>query len=89
MQKLAFVLTTVLVTGFASFASSVPAKAGDYPWCAQGRSLGYPGDCSYQTYNQCLASVSGRDLYCGVNPRVAFAQDPRGRRVYRDPYRQW
>jgi Protein of unknown function (DUF3551) len=89
MRKFGLMMMTVLATGFATFASSVPAKAYDYPWCTQGRSLGYPGDCSYQTYAQCMASASGRALFCGINPRVAFAQDWRARRVYRDPYPQW
>ncbi len=89
MRKLGFMMMTVLATGFATFTSSVPAKAYDYPWCTQGRSVGYPGDCSYQSYAQCMASASGRNLYCGVNPRAAFAQEPRGRRIYRAPYRQW
>jgi hypothetical protein len=89
MRKFGFVVTTMLATGLATFASSLPAEAYDYPWCTQGRGVGYPGDCSYQTYNQCLASASGRNLYCGVNPRFAFAQEPRGRRIYRAPYPQW
>lgn len=89
MRKLGFVVMTVLATGFAIFASSGPARAYDYPWCAQGRGFGWPGDCSYQTYAQCMASASGRDLYCNINPRAAFAREPRGRRVYRDPYGQW
>ena len=89
MRKLGFAMITVLATGFATFAGAVPAMAYDYPWCAQGRGFGYPGDCSYQTYGQCMASASGRNLYCGINPRVAFAQYPRSRQVYRDPYHQW
>jgi hypothetical protein len=89
MRKLGFVMMTVLAAGFATFASSAPARADDYPWCTQGRSVGYPGDCSYQTYAQCMASASGRNLYCGINPRVAFAQEQRGQRVYRNPYPQW
>jgi hypothetical protein len=89
MRKLGFVVVAMLATGFATFASSMPAKAGDYPWCTQGRSVGYPGDCSYQTYAQCMASASGRNLYCGINPRFAFAQELRGRRVHRNPYPQW
>jgi len=54
-------------------ATSGPAAAHDYPWCAQGKGVGVPGDCSYQTYGQCMASASGRNLYCNVNPRVASA----------------
>jgi hypothetical protein len=87
MRKPGFVMMTVLATGFAIFASSVPAKAE--PWCAQGRDFGYPGDCSYQTYGQCMASASGRYVYCGVNPRFAYAQAARGRQVYRGPHPQW
>ena len=89
MRKFGFVVITVLVTGVASLANPTPAKASDYPWCTQGRSVGYPGDCSYQTYGQCSAAASGRALSCGINPRVAFGQEPRGRRVYRNPYREW
>ncbi|WOH69916.1 DUF3551 domain-containing protein [Bradyrhizobium sp. BWA-3-5] len=51
-------------------AAAAPATA--YPWCVQGRDMGYPGDCSYETYEQCLASASGRVAFCGINPRVAF-----------------
>ena len=89
MRKLMLAMLAVATAGVGSIASSVPAAAYDYPWCTQGRSLGYPGDCSYQTYAQCMASASGRALFCGINPRVAFAQGWPGRRVYRDPYPQW
>ena len=66
-------------------AGTAPAAAAyDYPYCAQGRGIGFPGDCSYQTYGQCMASASGRGLACNVNPRAALNQQPRRGRVYRD-----
>jgi hypothetical protein len=65
-------------------ASPTPAAAYDYPYCAQGRGVGIPGDCSYRTYGQCMAAASGRSLYCNVNPRAALNQQPRRGRVYRD-----
>lgn len=69
----------------ASVAGSTPAAAYDYPYCLQGRGIGVPGECAYATYEQCLASASGRALYCNINPRVAFGQLPQRRmRVYRD-----
>jgi hypothetical protein len=72
--------TLVLVAaGATTIAGSGPAAAFDYPYCAQGRGVGVPGDCSYTSYGQCMASASGRDLYCNINPRVAFRQAPRGR----------
>ncbi|WGR94535.1 DUF3551 domain-containing protein [Bradyrhizobium sp. ISRA443] len=72
----------VMLTGIASI-SPASADAYDYPWCAQGPSLGYPGECAYRTYEQCLASVSGRYLYCGENPRFLFREPPEPRRYYR------
>jgi hypothetical protein len=72
--------TLVLVAaGATTIAGTGPAAAVDYPYCVQGRGVGVPGDCSYTSYGQCMASASGRGLYCNVNPRVAFRQAPRGR----------
>ena len=65
-------------------AGTAPAAAYDYPYCVQGRGIGIPGDCSYRTYNQCMASAAGRGVYCNVNPRAALNQQPRRGRVYRD-----
>ncbi len=47
------------------------------PWCAAlgGRDGG--NDCSYYTFEQCMATARGLGGYCSPNPRVAF-----------DPYRQ-
>jgi hypothetical protein len=73
----------------SSLAHVTPVVARDYPWCAQGGELDYPGECAYQTYEQCLASVSGRLLYCGGNPRLGYGlppqPQPRPRRHVRHP----
>ncbi|MFL6838478.1 MAG: DUF3551 domain-containing protein [Bradyrhizobium sp.] len=85
MRKVMLAVLAVTAIGVGSTAGSAPAAAYDYPWCAQGRGVGIPGDCSYQTYAQCMASASGRNLYCNVNPRVAFGQQQTRRgRVYRE-----
>jgi hypothetical protein len=49
-------------------------------YCLQGRIWGYPGNCQFATYEQCMATASGISAYCGVNPSYAFAHqyDPRG-----------
>jgi hypothetical protein len=65
-------------------ASPTPASAYDYPYCAQGRGFGIPGDCSYSSYGQCMAAASGRGLYCAVNPRAAYNGGPRRGRYYRE-----
>lgn len=85
MRKTMLAMMTVLAAGAASLAGSVPAAAYDYPYCLQGRGVGIPGDCSYQTYAQCLASASGRALTCNINPRVAFGAQRRAPRGY-PPY---
>jgi hypothetical protein len=74
-------MLTMLVI-FASLAAGTAASAGsaipisyDYPWCVYGEELGYSGDCSYETREQCLASASGRwNTYCDVNRRLLFQQ---------------
>jgi hypothetical protein len=68
----------------AMVAGPSPAAAHDYPYCLQGRGIGIPGECAYSNYAQCMASASGRGLTCNINPRVAFGQQPRRGRPYRD-----
>lgn len=85
MRKTQLALLTLGATVLAGFATTTPAAAAhDYPWCAQGGELDYPGECAYATYEQCQASVSGRLLFCGPNPLVAYGQaappQPRPRR---------
>ena len=77
------VMLALLAAGVVTLAGSAPAAAFDYPYCLQGRGVGVPGECAYQTYAQCMASASGRGLYCNINPRVAFSRQRRGR-PYRD-----
>jgi hypothetical protein len=82
MRKTILKFLALAAAAIATVATAGPAGAYDYPWCAQGRGVGIPGDCSYQTYGQCMASASGRNLYCNVNPRAAFGRARRAR-----PYR--
>jgi hypothetical protein len=74
-------MRTMLVI-FALLAAGTAARAGsslpisyDYPWCVYGGELGYSGDCSYETREQCLASASGRsNVICKENRRLLFKQ---------------
>ena len=83
MRNTTKAMLAVLAAGTVNLAAPTPAAAYDYPWCVQGRGVGIPGDCSYQSYAQCMASASGRAVYCNINPRAALNQQPRGRR-YRE-----
>ena len=71
-------LTAVIAVVFAA----APASARDYPYCLQGRSYGYPGNCQFTSYQQCQATASGTLSYCGMNPRFAYGSQPQRRRVY-------
>ena len=79
MRNAMLALLALSAAGTATMAGSGPVAAYDYPYCLQGRGVGIPGDCSYQTYAQCMASASGRALYCNINPRVAFGPLPQRR----------
>ncbi|WP_407113016.1 DUF3551 domain-containing protein [Bradyrhizobium sp. LMG 9283] len=62
-----------------AFAASSAAVAQDR-YCLQGRIWGYPGNCQFASYSQCMASASGTNAYCGINPRYAYARRYRGYR---------
>ena len=53
-------------------------------YCLQGRIWGYPGNCQFSSYAQCMATASGTNAYCGINPMYAFARQPS--RAYRNRY---
>ena len=67
-------LMAALLAGAAFAPSAGQAQGYDYPYCVQGENLGWPGDCSYSSYEQCQATASGTDDSCGINPRFAFRQ---------------
>jgi hypothetical protein len=83
MRNAMLAILALSAASVATVAGSSPAAAYDYPYCLQGRGIGIPGECAYTSYAQCMASASGRALYCNVNPRVAFGEQRR-MRVYRD-----
>ena len=58
--------TVVLI---AAMAMSTPVIARQSPYCIKGCNFaGGAGDCSFATYQQCLATASGRDAWCAENP---------------------
>jgi hypothetical protein len=78
---------TVLVavsalTAVGSVSSAAAAMQDRY--CLQGRVWGYPGNCQFSSYPQCMATASGTDAYCGINPRYLFARQRSG--AYRRQY---
>jgi hypothetical protein len=59
----------MMVCYAASASGAMPAVAQNLPYCIKGCDFGGGlGDCSFTSYQQCLATASGRDAYCAVNP---------------------
>jgi hypothetical protein len=79
MRNAMLAMVALMSAGAATIVGPTPAAAIDYPYCIQGGGWGVPGDCSYRSYAECMASASGRRVYCNVNPRVAFGQQRRSR----------
>jgi Protein of unknown function (DUF3551) len=83
-----FLLAAAIVVSAAASTGMMPApaQARDYPFCIKGEGYEMPtGVCSFDTYQQCLATASGLKAHCDVNPffayptkpRVAYAKKPR------------
>jgi hypothetical protein len=69
----------VAVVGAAASIGVTPTsvQARDYPFCIKGFGYASPiGDCSFDTYQQCLATASGRFDYCDVNPFFDYPKQP-------------
>jgi|tagenome__1003787_1003787.scaffolds.fasta_scaffold20124483_3 hypothetical protein len=54
--KMRFIIGLTALTAIALGAA--PANAEDHPYCLQGTQWGYPGNCQFTSYQQCLATAS-------------------------------
>lgn len=72
-------MKSILVTmlAFGTLAAAAPAFAANDTYCLQGRQWGYPGNCQFATYQQCVATASGTGAACGRNPMSYY---PHGNR---------
>ena len=68
------------------YRSIPPATAGTVQdrYCLQGRQMGYPGNCMFSSYAQCMATASGTNNVCGINPQYLFTHQRNG--TYRGRY---
>jgi hypothetical protein len=71
----------VLIALAASRTGALPAHAVGtrYPFCIQGNEFPGLSNCTFTSYDQCMATASGRFLTYVANPYFAGGRD--------DPYR--
>jgi hypothetical protein len=78
----------LLAAGGLVMTATAPAGAVGtrFPFCIQGDEFPGLSNCTFTSYEQCLATASGRRLYCIANPyyNPAGEIDPR---AYRGPAR--
>jgi len=72
------VLATISALTAVGSISAAAAEATQDRYCLQGCQWGHPGNCQFSSYAQCMATASGTDAYCGINPQYAFARQQRG-----------
>ena len=80
--KIAAVLAVAAGAGLLDSRNAAMA-AQRAPWCAYlgGFSGGF--DCSYYTFDQCMATARGLGNFCTPNPRARYYVEERGRRRVR------
>jgi Protein of unknown function (DUF3551) len=58
-------------------ANATPAKAQNYPWCAQyGGGFGGASNCGFVSYDQCMQTLSGMGGFCVANNTYAPPPGP-------------
>lgn len=67
------ILAILLAIGTVAGAAA-PALARSDRYCLQGREWGYPGNCQFSNYRQCMAAASGTDAACGRNPMTFYGR---------------
>jgi hypothetical protein len=72
-------LALIATVSVCSAVGATTASAMEFPYCLQGTDVSIPGDCQYRSYQDCIAAVSSRNLYCNINPRIAYGRRQRVR----------
>jgi hypothetical protein len=71
---MAVIVSAVAVAALATVTTPVAAQGfGQYPWCSQYGTAGAES-CSYNTYAQCMDTISGIGGYCYQNPAYGYVR---------------
>ena len=79
------VLWTLFVATGISISVAAPTKAQNYPFCLTGALNGGGYDCSFTSFQQCMATASGLAATCVESPFLSreprpYQQQPARRR---------
>ena len=73
-----FLAAVAIGAAIPMIGAPASAQARDYPFCIKGSDyMSSVGDCSFDTYQQCLDTASGRYAWCDRNPYFAYSSAPR------------
>jgi hypothetical protein len=67
----------IFISAALFLATVTSGVAGPGSWCARTSSNGFNGDCSFSSFRQCRATVSGQAGDCIRNPRFAYGNASR------------
>ena len=71
---MAVIASAVAVAALTIATTPVVAQGfGQYRWCSQSGTSGTES-CSYNTYAQCMATISGLGGYCFQNPAYGYVR---------------
>lgn len=79
MIKSGLLSLLVGISAFAAMAATTaPARAAEFAWCAIESVQGGGQSCTFTTVEQCRFYVAGGGGFCTANPRAsAFAEMPK------------
>jgi hypothetical protein len=75
-------VVAMIALALVAMSTNNAAAAQGFPFCIKGCDFGN-GDCSFVSYQQCLATASGRDAWCDVNPAFHQGREPQATRYSR------
>ena len=79
MTRDSAIVIAVVIAGFLAMAT--PARAVDWPWCADMYDPGGTAtNCGFASQAQCEESISGMSGWCYPNPRHRKERRPRQQR---------
>ena len=81
-------LLALAALGLAAGGIGTPARAQNYPWCAQySDGMGGAMNCGFVSFDQCMKTLSGNGGFCGVNTQYVPPPGPHASPRLKSPHR--